>query len=199
MKKTSVLLLFVFLLIFALITGCQENPTPESSSPSPVASPDMPVSSVPDATAEMFGLSPMDTALFEGALTQDVPYSSGAGVTLPSVGIYDQYEQDGKLNVICFISYQRYDADANTMTLTSAGTSNTYGRAILIEKDGTYTCDSFDLVGEDALTEKDLREFCGDQLVELPDKIINGSAECVSSFPSNMLSLYCQSTGVSVR
>lgn len=155
--------------------------------------------SIPNATAEMFDLSPIDTALFEGALTQDVPYSSGAGVTLPLVGIYGQYEQGGKLYVICFISYQRYNADANTMTLTSAGTSNTYGRAILSEKDGTYTCDSFDLVGEDESIEKNLREFCGDQLIELPSKIINGGAEYVSSFPSNMLSLYCQSTGFSVK
>lgn len=206
-------------LTLCIVSGCspkQEQPDtvptaspvlpqttfPSVETPLPDNSPPNSQDKVPAATPEMFSLSSKDTALFIGALSQDAPYSSGSGITFPYVGIYGEYEDGGNLVAICYVSYQRFDADVATKSLVSAGTSTTYGRAILaVSEDGTYTCKEFSLVGEGAQMEKDLRLFCGTQLSDLPDQIISGNPEYTSTFPSpaDMQEEYCEATGYTIR
>lgn len=219
MKKNLHLAIAVGLSAVLLLSGCGVKTSNSDASPSgeavstlpavsqtePVQTTAPPASSVsnddnaiPKATADMFELSPLDTALFDGALTQDMPYSSGAGVTFPFVGIYDQYEDDGKLYVICSVTYVRYDADAATKSLKTAGTSMTYGRAIIDKnEDGTYTCDVFDIVGEGEGYGKKLDEFCG-PLSGLADKILNGDVYPTSTFPDDLMAIYHQKTNVTI-
>ncbi len=215
MKKNIYLAIAFSLSAVLLLSGCGVNTSNSNASPSAEAVSTLPAvnqaepaqttappassvsaddNAIPKATAEMFDLTPLDTALFDGALTQDMPYSSGAGVTFPYVGIYDQYEENGKLYVICSVAYVRYDADAVTKSLTFAGTSKTYGRAVLEKnEDGSYVCDAFDLVGEGEGYGKKLHEFCG-PLADLADKILNGDVNPTSTFPDDLESLYREKT-----
>lgn len=205
-------------LSLCILSGCspkqnQPDPVPTTSpvpSQTTLPSVETPLSSssipnsqdeVPAATPEMFSLGPKDTALFIGALTQDAPYSNGSGVTFPYVGIYDEYQDGENLVAICYVSYQRFEADAHTKTLSFSGVTMTYGQAILsTTDDGSYTCKEFSLVGEGSQIEEDLRRFCGTQLPDLPDQIISGNPEYTSTFPSptEMQTEYCNATGYTI-
>lgn len=101
MKKIMMVVCFASI-IFATAScdnkneNCNLRNAEQSSPLQTVESPDTfaPLEAIPllpVATAEMFDLNEVDTALFYGALTKDMPYSSGRGVTFPYVGIYDTY------------------------------------------------------------------------------------------------------------
>lgn len=152
---------------------------------------------LPPATSDMFPLSAMDAALFDGSLNKDGrAYGHIGGITLPYVSIYGQYEEDGKLYVICNIFYERYYPSDSYNYFSGMGSVHTDGRAILIEnEDGTYTCEAFDLVGDggDGYISP-IPEFCG-PLTELAKEIKAGTADSVSTFPDNLINQYCEQIG----
>ncbi|HWS43944.1 MAG TPA: hypothetical protein VN421_12785, partial [Pseudoflavonifractor sp.] len=152
---------------------------------------------LPPATSHMFPLSAMDAALFDGALDQDGRfYDQIDGITLPYVSIFGQYEEDGKLYVICNVVYQRFYPSESYNYFSGMGAENTEGRAVLIENDdGTYTCEAFDLVGDGGDGFKSpIPEFCG-PLTELTEEIMTGTADSVSTFPDNLIDQYCEQIG----
>lgn len=167
--------------------------------PSGISAPSDTAALLPPATAEMFGLDEVDSALFYGALMNDLPYSSGRGITFPYVGVYGSYDDEVGRNYICFVAYKRYDVDDASRTLTFAGTLMTYGRAILVQdSSGKYSCESFDLLGDGEGWSKDLRDFCG-PLTDLPSAIMDGSIDYVSTFPDEMSKQYCDLVNAKVK
>lgn len=153
---------------------------------------------LPPVTANMFQLSAIDAALFDGALNQDGRfYGNIGGIAIPSVGVYGQYEDGGKLYLICEVFYQRYYADAGINRFTGMGSKSTEGRAILVQnEDGSYICETFDLTGDsgDGMTVNPLIKLCG-PLEGLPDKIMDGSAECTNTFSTDIIDQYCKQIG----
>ena len=170
----------------------------ESSYPASVS---YTIDTAPSMTPEMLNLNSIDTALFYGALTQDLPYRSGKGVTLPFVGVYTQYEEDGLTYVVCHVRYMRYVYNSAFTILLTKGTTETDALAVLsVEEDGSYACESFTLARDDSLFYPDLVDFCG-PLVDLPDKIISGEAQFISSFPESkeMRYIFTQTTGITFQ
>lgn len=201
MKKIMMVVCFASI-IFATAScdskneNCNLRNAEQSSPLQTVESPDTfaPLEAIPllpVATAEMFDLNEVDTALFYGALTKDMPYSSGRGVTFPYVGIYDTYNNEETTNYICYVAYMRYDIDDSSRSLMYAGTKMTYGRAILVQdENGGYSCEAFELLGDGEGWSEKLREYCG-PLTELPSAIMDGSINYSSTFPDDMCEQYC--------
>lgn len=216
MKKIAILLPFVFLLL-ALLTGCQKNPSLESNSSSTVDSPNQSGSSLPSQpigpsqaaepaalpmiTADMLGLEGMDKALFDGAVAfLGRQTNDPEKMTIPYIGIFGQYESDGKINLICHVGLKHFAYNDDRTALIFDGAIIAYGKAVLTkEDDGAYTCISFTLAGDGAAEVKDLKEFCG-PLTELPDEIYAG-LDYTSTFPSHreMETLYAQATGLTIQ
>ena len=222
-KKQVALLLLMSIVFVAMFSGCKENTTSESNLPpsGEVLSggePSYPEqfqnsnqtiepsqtdkeNRLPLITADMVGLDGMDKALFDGAVEffgrqADDPER----MTIPYIGIFGQYESDGKINVVCHVGLEHFCYNEEKTKLIPDGTIITYGKAVLTKNnEGAYTCDNFLLVGDGASEAHDLREFCG-PLTELPDEIYDGK-DYTSTFPDpkEMESMYTQETGIKIR
>ena len=156
---------------------------------------------LPLITADMIGMEGMDKALFDGAVAFLGRQSANPEkMTIPYVGIFGQYESDGKINVVCHVGLEHFCYNEAKTALVRDGTIITFGRAILTgNDDGTYSCDDFVLAGDGAAEAKDLREFCG-PLTGLPDEIYNG-IKYTSTFPDpkETEAMYTQATGLAIQ
>lgn len=216
-------LLIIFVIFAAMFFGYQELTTLEPASPQQVevsCEKDTPLpiesqnsvqttgpshtneaTTLPLITADMIGVEGMDRALFDGAvvfLGQQADDSEK--LIIPYIGVFGQYESDGKINVVCHVGLEYFCYNEKKTALIWDGTIITYGRAVLTENDdGVYRCDAFTLVGDGAAEAKDLQEFCG-PLTELPDEIYNGK-KYVSTFPTpkEIKAMYTRATGLTIQ
>lgn len=205
MKKR--LVLFHLLLALLILPGCQghdgaSTPGPDPTDPAPSPTASLPGERAPfifisqKTSADMFDLSEFDRALCEGALSASTAQNNEKNHTaiIPQIGVYEQYQEDGKLYVICSCEYYhcyKLDPAAADYNASEFGTSSRYGRAVLIENsDGSYTCESFEVTGSGDELEQ-LKDLCG-PLTDLPRQIMDGEAEPVCTFPSvfDMLTQY---------
>lgn len=192
MRKIYFILLVILLFLSFLFVGCQEKnvkepppvestvmtTTPVPSQPitaTPTIAPEDEPITVPLITADMLNLTGIDKALFDGAVAfLGRQTDNAAKMTIPYIGIFGQYEMDGKTNVVCHVGLKHFMYDPEKTAMIFDGTIITYGLAILtVNEDGDYICDSFVLAGDGAAEAKDVTAFCG-PLTELPSQIYDG-------------------------
>lgn len=199
MKKISLISFLIFYLIG--FSGCSQSDIIDRPSSFQNSKSEETTSSAIDpveyVSADYLGLSGIDAALFDGAKDLWPPITSSRTIiSLPYIGSFGDYTEDGLLHIVCHVGIERFEYHAESNSLSRDGSMITYGLAILEETYGTYQCVSFELVAEGASEAESLKQFCG-PLTDLPEKIYNG-LKYTSTFPSpsEMQSQYTKISGI---